>query len=46
MSKDGIVVQTTDLDLGLVNAIAQTTDWIAQEKIGSGFDVCAAVYGS
>lgn len=33
-------------DLDLVHAIAQSAHCIAQGKIGSGFDVSAAVYGS
>ncbi|XP_039122612.1 LOW QUALITY PROTEIN: phosphomevalonate kinase, peroxisomal [Dioscorea cayenensis subsp. rotundata] len=46
VSKDGTAAGTTDSDLSLVHAIAQTAHCIAQGKIGSGFDVCAAVYGS
>ncbi|KAJ0566573.1 putative phosphomevalonate kinase [Helianthus annuus] len=33
-------------DLDLVHMIAQTTHCIAQGKVGSGFDVSSAVYGS
>ncbi|CAN6313384.1 unnamed protein product [Urochloa humidicola] len=36
----------TGRDLDLVHAIAQSAHCIAQGKIGSGFDVSAAVYGS
>ncbi|CAD6202930.1 unnamed protein product [Miscanthus lutarioriparius] len=36
----------TGQDLDLVHAIAQSAHCIAQGKIGSGFDVSAAVYGS
>ncbi|KQK22532.1 phosphomevalonate kinase, peroxisomal [Brachypodium distachyon] len=36
----------TGRDLDLVHAIAQSSHCIAQGKIGSGFDVSAAVYGS
>jgi phosphomevalonate kinase len=36
----------TDMDLDLVHAIAQSAHCIAQGKVGSGFDVSAAVYGS
>jgi phosphomevalonate kinase len=36
----------TERDLDLVHAIAQSAHCIAQGKIGSGFDVSAAVYGS
>ncbi|PUZ41893.1 hypothetical protein GQ55_9G540200 [Panicum hallii var. hallii] len=41
-SSDG----STGRDLNLVHAIAQSAHCIAQGKIGSGFDVSAAVYGS
>ncbi|KAM0056213.1 putative phosphomevalonate kinase [Helianthus debilis subsp. tardiflorus] len=34
------------LDLDLMHMIAQTTHCIAQGKVGSGFDVSSAVYGS
>nr|GEV35940.1 phosphomevalonate kinase [Tanacetum cinerariifolium] len=34
------------LDLDLVHMIAQTAHCIAQGKVGSGFDVSSAVYGS
>ncbi|KAM0847799.1 hypothetical protein ACQ4PT_054794 [Festuca glaucescens] len=37
---------STERDLDLVHAIAQSAHCIAQGKIGSGFDVSAAVYGS
>ncbi|XP_054775736.1 phosphomevalonate kinase, peroxisomal-like isoform X4 [Prosopis cineraria] len=33
-------------DLDVVHKIAQTAHCVAQGKIGSGFDVCSAVYGS
>ncbi|KAK4252696.1 hypothetical protein QN277_014440 [Acacia crassicarpa] len=33
-------------DLDVVHKIAQTAHCIAQGKVGSGFDVCSAVYGS
>ncbi|KAL6907554.1 hypothetical protein ACP4OV_002593 [Aristida adscensionis] len=36
----------TGQDLDLVHAIAQSAHCLAQGKIGSGFDVSAAVYGS
>jgi len=36
----------TEQGLDLVHAIAQSAHCIAQGKIGSGFDVSAAVYGS
>jgi phosphomevalonate kinase len=36
----------TGMDLDLVHAIAQSAHCIAQGKVGSGFDVSAAVYGS
>lgn len=35
-----------DADLDLVHVVAQSAHCIAQGKIGSGFDVSAAVYGS
>ncbi|XP_028759492.1 phosphomevalonate kinase, peroxisomal-like [Neltuma alba] len=35
---------TSDLDV--VHKIAQTAHCVAQGKVGSGFDVCSAVYGS
>ena len=41
-SRDG----ATGRDLNLLHAIAQSAHCIAQGKIGSGFDVSAAVYGS
>ncbi|XP_008788523.2 phosphomevalonate kinase, peroxisomal [Phoenix dactylifera] len=37
---------TNNSDLDLVHVIAQSAHCIAQGKIGSGFDVSAAVYGS
>lgn len=37
---------TSNSDLDLVHIIAQSAHCIAQGKIGSGFDVSAAVYGS
>lgn len=36
----------TDADFDLVHAVSQTAHCVAQGKIGSGFDVSAAVYGS
>lgn len=38
--------QMTGNNLDLVHTVAQTAHCIAQGKIGSGFDVSAAVYGS
>jgi len=35
-----------DTDLDLVHVVSQTAHCIAQGKVGSGFDVSAAVYGS
>ncbi|XP_059656915.1 phosphomevalonate kinase, peroxisomal isoform X1 [Cornus florida] len=35
-----------DVDLDVVHVIAQTCHCIAQGKVGSGFDVSSAVYGS
>jgi phosphomevalonate kinase len=35
-----------DADVALVHKVAQVCHAAAQGKIGSGFDVCAAVYGS
>lgn len=35
-----------DIDLDVVHMIAQTAHCIAQGKVGSGFDVSSAVYGS
>jgi phosphomevalonate kinase len=35
----------SDLDLTIVHNVAQLAHSIAQGKIGSGFDVSAAVYG-
>jgi phosphomevalonate kinase len=37
---------TTRRELDLIHSIAQSAHCIAQGKIGSGFDVSAAVYGS
>lgn len=37
---------TNNSDLDLVHVMAQSAHCIAQGKIGSGFDVSAAVYGS
>ncbi|CUM62993.1 uncharacterized protein PRCAT00000554001 [Priceomyces carsonii] len=34
------------IDVNVVHNLAQISHCIAQRKIGSGFDVCAAVYGS
>nr|UWY16154.1 phosphomevalonate kinase [Dioscorea composita] len=45
-SKARTAARAADSDLDLVHAIAQSAHCIAQGKIGSGFDVCAAVYGS
>ncbi|XP_020256690.1 phosphomevalonate kinase, peroxisomal-like isoform X2 [Asparagus officinalis] len=38
--------KSLDSDLDLVHIIAQSAHCIAQGKVGSGFDVSAAVYGS
>lgn len=38
--------QVKDTDLDTVHIIAQTAHCIAQGKVGSGFDVSSAVYGS
>ncbi|XP_020247835.1 phosphomevalonate kinase, peroxisomal-like, partial [Asparagus officinalis] len=38
--------ESVDSDLDLVHIIAQSAHCIAQGKVGSGFDVSAAVYGS
>lgn len=35
-----------EIDRGLVHTCAQVAHGLAQGKIGSGFDVCSAVYGS
>lgn len=35
-----------DSDLALLNFLAQLTNIIAQNKIGSGFDIATAVYGT
>lgn len=43
-SKDQKSEYSSDLDL--VHMIAQTAHCIAQGKVGSGFDVSSAVYGS
>ncbi|KAI4370777.1 hypothetical protein MLD38_019087 [Melastoma candidum] len=37
---------TVSIDLDIVHIIAQSAHCIAQGKVGSGFDVSAAVYGS
>lgn len=37
---------SSNADLDLVHMIAQTSHCIAQGKVGSGFDVSCAVYGS
>jgi len=37
---------SNDMDLAVVHNVAQTAHSLAQGKIGSGFDVSAAVYGS
>ena len=42
--QDQDMMETTDLDF--VHAIAQTAHCIAQGKVGSGFDISSAVYGS
>lgn len=44
LSDQNQVKDTTDLDV--VHMIAQTAHCIAQGKVGSGFDVSSAVYGS
>ncbi|KAJ0971773.1 hypothetical protein J5N97_019732 [Dioscorea zingiberensis] len=46
LSLDETATGTADSDLDLVHSIAQVAHCIAQGKIGSGFDVSAAVYGS
>lgn len=38
--------ESSNADLDLVHMIAQTSHCIAQGKVGSGFDVSCAVYGS
>ena len=38
------IVNPSDLDI--VHNIAQASHCLAQGKIGSGFDVCSAIYGS
>nr|QBZ39493.1 phosphomevalonate kinase [Santalum album] len=45
LNKDGINEQESS-DLDLVRVIAQSVHCIAQGKVGSGFDVSSAVYGS
>lgn len=44
LSDDQDKTETADLDV--VHAIAQTAHCIAQGKVGSGFDISSAVYGS
>ncbi|CAA6669610.1 unnamed protein product [Spirodela intermedia] len=45
-SKRTVVGNVAYLDLDLVHLIAQCAHCIAQGKVGSGFDVSSAVYGS
>ncbi|KAE9445983.1 hypothetical protein C3L33_22118, partial [Rhododendron williamsianum] len=46
LSKDQYQEMETTVDLDVVHVIAQTAHCIAQGKVGSGFDVSSAVYGS
>ncbi|XP_058191068.1 phosphomevalonate kinase, peroxisomal-like isoform X2 [Rhododendron vialii] len=46
LSKDQYQEMETTMDLDVVHVIAQTAHCIAQGKVGSGFDVSSAVYGS
>lgn len=45
-SRSQLDCRTSDSDLDLVHIVAQSAHCLAQGKIGSGFDVSAAVYGS
>ena len=46
LSKDQHREKESTADLDVVHVIAQTAHCIAQGKVGSGFDVSSAVYGS
>ena len=46
LSKDQHQEKENTADLDVVHVIAQTAHCIAQGKVGSGFDVSSAVYGS
>ncbi|PSR91606.1 Phosphomevalonate kinase, partial [Actinidia chinensis var. chinensis] len=46
LSKDQQREKESTVDLDMVHVIAQTAHCIAQGKVGSGFDVSSAVYGS
>ncbi|KAI8530633.1 hypothetical protein RHMOL_Rhmol11G0074700 [Rhododendron molle] len=46
LSEDQYQEMETTVDLDVVHVIAQTAHCIAQGKVGSGFDVSSAVYGS
>ncbi|XP_021905046.1 phosphomevalonate kinase, peroxisomal isoform X2 [Carica papaya] len=46
LSKDQWREKTESMDFHIVHIIAQTAHCIAQGKVGSGFDVSSAVYGS
>ncbi|XP_057479458.1 phosphomevalonate kinase, peroxisomal-like [Actinidia eriantha] len=46
LSKDQHREKESTVDLDMVHVIAQTAHCIAQGKVGSGFDVSSAVYGS
>ncbi|XP_075487298.1 phosphomevalonate kinase, peroxisomal isoform X1 [Primulina tabacum] len=46
MVKEHIHGDKDSMELDIVHAIAQTAHCIAQGKVGSGFDVSSAVYGS
>ncbi|KAA8521194.1 hypothetical protein F0562_011871 [Nyssa sinensis] len=46
LTKDQHQEKKDSMDLDVVHVIAQTAHCIAQGKVGSGFDVSSAVYGS
>lgn len=46
LTRDQHQENNSDADLDLVHKIAQASHCIAQGKVGSGFDVSSAVYGS
>ncbi|KAF5193907.1 Phosphomevalonate kinase, partial [Thalictrum thalictroides] len=46
LSTQALYPDKDDADLDLVHVVAQSAHCIAQGKVGSGFDVSAAVYGS
>ena len=46
LSEDQHREKESTVDLDMVHVIAQTAHCIAQGKVGSGFDVSSAVYGS